>query len=309
MRKWICLALAAMLILPALAGEAETDEYEVYDEAADAEEFEDYEEEEEPVELGSGQKLEMDEVYYLDLDGDGTEEIVRAKMMENDEDENLSLLVETDELIYNYDSYVISDEAAYAADLDGDGRMEILLSGDEASYDYFTWCLKFSREEGLQPIPFADANRGENTDEYFDSGYGRVAAIDGNQLTLVGSQDALGTWMCSRQFTLRDGRFELDDGGVWNVAENFDDPEIWEYRSLNVTKELPVTLEDGAESTLPVGTRFLITSTDKQSFVTYQTQQGDRGKISITPNTEEGWGFLIDGASEYDYFEFVPYAD
>ncbi len=293
MRKWICLILSALLFVPALA---EDEEY------ADSEEvFE--------VDIGDAQQLNMDEATYVDLDGDGVDEVVIARMQENDEDENLSVQVETDELIYNYDSYVVYSEAAYLADLDGDGALEILLTGDETSEDYFTWCLRFSREEGLRPIEFADANRGENTDGYFDCGYGRIAAIDGNTLTLTGSQDALGTWMCSRRFTLRDGRFELDDGGVWRVAGDLNDTELWEYRSLITTRPLPVTLEDGSSSTLPVGTSLLVTETDKVSYVGYLTSDGARGRISIALNTEEGWGFLIDGRSEYDYFEYIPYAD
>lgn len=293
MKKWLCLALVALLCLPALA--------------EDGDDFEDYAREERAIE--GAQQLMMDEVYYLDLDGDGADEIVQARMEENYEDENLNLLVETDELVYTYDTYVAFAEAAYAADLDGDGALEILLTGDEASADYYTWCLKFSREGGLEPILFADANRGENTDGYFDSGYGRFDGIDGNKITLTGSQDALGTWMCSREFTLRGGRFELDDGGVWRVAEDFDDPENWEYRSLIATREIPVTMEDGSEGTLPVGARFLVTETDKQSYVGFLTEDGLRGRLAIEPNAEAGWGFLIGGRSEYDFFEYVPYAD
>lgn len=292
MKKWFCLTLVALLIIPALAEEGGNGDYM-----------------EEDRNIRGAQQLEINEVYYLDLDGDGEEEIIRARMQDNVEEENLTLQVETDELIYSYYTYIIFEEAAYAADLDGDGRIEILLTGDEASADYFTWCLKFSREEGLQPIKFADANRGENTDDYFECGYGRLDAIDETTITLTGSQDALGTWMCSRQFTLRDGRFELYDDGIWHVNENYDDPEVWEYRCLTTTRELPITMEDGTRSILPVGTSFLVTETDKKSFVGVRTKEGELGKISVEPNTEEGWGFLIDGESEYDYFAYIPYAD
>lgn len=288
MKKWLCLALVALMCVPAWA------EGEYSEEAPD---------------VPGARTLELDEVYYLDLDGDGEEEIVRANMRENDYEENLHLQVETDELVYGYDTYIIYAEAAYAADLDGDGKPEILLTGDEASADYLTWCLKFSREEGLQPIPFADADRSQtNTDGYFDSGYGRLDAVEGTKLTLTGSQDALGTWMCSREFTLRDGKFELDDGGIWRVNEKHGE-DIWDYRCLTTKRELPVTLDDGSPSTLPIGTSFLVTETDKQSFVGFETREGQRGRISVEPNTEEGWGFLINGVSENEYFEYIPYAD
>lgn len=287
MKRLLCLALIALLCVPAWA--------------------EDYEEGVPPI--AGAQSLELGEIYYLDLDGDGEEEVVRVSMQENDYEEILHLQVETDALVYGYDPYIIYMMGAYAADLDGDGKLEILLSGDEASADYLTWCLTFSREGGLQPIPFADADRSQtNTDGYFESGYGRLDAIDGATLTLIGSQDALGTWMCSREFTLRDGKFELDDGGIWRVNEKRDE-SVWDYRCLTTTRELPVTLEDGSASTLPAGTSFLVTETDKQSFVGFETKEGQRGRISVEPNIEEGWGFLINGASENDYFEYIPYAD
>lgn len=313
MRKWLCIALAALLFVPALAEEFELDgEYEDYEAYEDYGEYEEYEDEEEKfvIDAGSAQQLELDEATYVDLDGDGADEVVVASMQINDEEEeNLCVRVEADEQVYDYFSYIMYSGAAFVVDLDGDGSMEILLTGDEASADYFTWCLKFSREEGLKPIEFADANRGENTGAYFESGYGRISVIDGNTLELVGSQDALGTWMCSRRFALRDGRFELDDDGVWRVTEDLTDPENWEYRCLTTTQPLPVTLEDGSASTLPAGTSFLVTETDKQSFVGYQTRDGARGRIAVAPNTEDGWGFLIDGKNEYEYFEYVPYAD
>ena len=256
--------------------------------------------------------LKQDEACDIDLDGDGAEESVLIQMQGFDGEENLQLVVQTDELVYTYDTTILSDAAAYAVDLDGDGRIEILLSGDEASADYYTWCLKFDRDAGLQCVEFADANRGENTGEYGEYGYGRIDAIDGNVLTMTGSQDALGTWWCSRQFTLRDGRFELDDGGAWIVTDelgNMEDPEFWEYGALTLVRDLDVTLEDGSAATLKPGDQFVVTETDKVSYVKFVTKDGVRGTISVEPDVEEGWGFKIGGLHEYEYFDSIPYSD
>lgn len=255
------------------------------------------------------QRLVTGEICAIDLDGDGVEENVRTLMDDPSYDNSLVLQVETQELLYEFPTYIYWNEEAFCADLDGDGRQEILLSGDEASADFVTCCLSFDPEEGLRALQFADAGRGENTGEYSDWGYGRLDAIAGNKLTLSGSQDALGTWWCSREFTLRDGRFELDDDGLWHVVEDFDDPELWEYRALAPTRELSVTLEDGTAATLGAGEQLLITETDKQSFVGFVTKTGQRGRLAISPDTENGWGYLVDGVSEYDCFEYVPYAD
>lgn len=285
MKRWMALLLiAAMICCAALAEDVE------------------------PV-LNGAQRLAMDEVTEIDLDGDGNTEIVRPQMQILDWEECLQLLVETDEQAFFYDTYVLYTDGVYAADVDGDGVPEILMSGDEASADYMTFCLKFSPETGLKAIPFADANRGENTDEYYDWGYGRIIEIKDNKLTLLGSQDALGTWWCTREFTLRDGQFELDDGGSWKVIVDANNPYIWEVWSLTLVRDLDVTLEDGSEATLGAGEKLIITETDKTSYVNFLTQSGIRGTIPIEPNTVEGWGFMIRGIAEGEYFEYIPYAD
>ena len=285
MKRWISVFIAAVMIFA----------------AAQAEDME-------PV-LNGAQVLALDEICEIDLDGDGLEEIVRPQMEGFAEEQFLQLLVETEEEIFFYDTFILYMDGTYITDLDGDGLPEVLLSGDEISSDYFTWCVKFSREEGFHAIPFADANRGENTDKYFDGGYGRIVEIDGNKLTMMGSQDALGTWWCTREFTLRDGRFELDDDGLWHVVLDADNPDTWEYSCLELIRDLEITREDGSKATLSAGEKMIPTETDKVSFVNIRTQSGERGTIHIEPDVEEGWGFMIDGINEYEYFDYIPYAD
>ena len=285
MKRWVSIFIAATMLFV----------------AAQAEEIE-------PI-LGGAQKLILDEICEIDLDGDGTPEIVRPQMNGFDEERNLQLLVETEEQIFFYDTFILYMDGAYTIDLDGDDIPEVLLSGDEASSDYLTWCLKYSPERGIRAIPFADANRGENTDDYYDSGYGRIIEIAGDKLTLLGSQDALGTWWCTREFTLRDGRFELDDDGMWHVILDADAPEVWEYGCLTLVRDLEITLEDGSKTTLSAGESFIPTETDKVSFINIQTKSGKRGTIQVEPDEEEGWGFKINGLNENEYFDYIPYAD
>ena len=262
----------------------------------------------EPV-LNGAQRLTVDEICEIDLDGDGTEENVRPQVEGYFGEDYLQLLVETEDKVYFYDTYIAYPDGVYAADVDADGNPEILMCGDEASSDYYTWCLKFDPELGIQAFPFADANRGENTGEYADAGYGRIIEINGDTITMVGTQDALGTWWCTREFTLQDGQFELNDDGIWHVIIDKEDPDTWEYRCLELIRGLNVTLEDGSEATLSAGEKMLITETDKVSFVGFETQSGTRGTIPIEPDVEEGWGFMIYGVNEYEYFDYIPYAD
>lgn len=265
--------------------------------------------EEEALTLESGEALALDQKIEMDLNGDGTKETVCLRMQGPANEECLQIVVtDADGAVYTKDTDIHSVEGMYAVDLDGDGAMEVLLSGDVYSDDYVTWCFRYDGA-ALVPLQFADANRGDNTDGYFDYGYGMITAIEGCSLTMAGSQDVLGTWMASRVFTLRDGRFELDDGGLWKMADVTGDPDVWEYRCLTLTKELKVTLEDGGEAVLNAGERMVITQSDKTSIVYFQTKDGVRGSFPIEPNLEDGWGSLIYGAPEYDAFEYLPYAD
>lgn len=280
MKKWMMLLISAALLFTAASAEGE-----------------------DPV-----QKLETGKDYKLDLNGDGIDETVCAKMESFDREGALQIQVRTENGPHYYDTYIIFNEEIYAADVDGDGVCELLVTGDEASADYFTWCLKFNPEKGIYAVPFANADRGVTSDEYFDAGYGRIESIEGNVITVSGSRDTLGTWWCGWQYALRDGRFELVDGRRWKVVEEVDESEVWEFRCLTLTRELEMTTADGDAVTLQPGEKFTITEFDEDSAL-IRTQSGLTGILNIAPDEERGWGSLINGISEDEYFEFVPYAD
>ena len=114
-----------------------------------------------------------------------------------------------------YGTPILWGQSAFVVDLDGDGAREILLSGDEMSDDYVTFCLRYEGGE-LREILFPDASRGDNGGGYFKWGYGRVTDFGENRVTLSGSQDVLGTWFAERTFALTPlYRFEFADDGLW----------------------------------------------------------------------------------------------
>ena len=253
------------------------------------------------IRLAEGQR------QSVDLNGDGTmEEIV--VVMEGVEEEYLLAVYVTgaDGGVCGYGTDIIRAESLCVTDLDGDHMMEIILSGDECSDDYSTYCLHYD-EGALSPLLFADANRGDNEGGYFDRGYGAVLEINGRELTLIGSQDVLGTWMASRVFTLKDGRFELEDDGLWKMYDRTDDPDMWEYGSLNPVVDIDVDF-NGAAGQLHPGERFMLTASDKISIVYFVTEDGRTGSFPIAPDPGE-WGSLVGGVNEYECFEYLPYAD
>lgn len=265
---------------------------------------------EEEIALESGVKLELDQAAQMDLDGDGAMETIVVRAQGVEDEEYIELYVTgSDGVTCSHRFELRRLIGAYVTDMDGDGAMEVLITGDEMSDDYRTWCLKYEND-ALVPIEFDSVERAEeegNTD--FSSGYGMIMSIQGNRIVLAGSQDVLGTWLSSREFALKDGRFALDDDGLWKIADIYEDADNWEYRALIPVKEIDVNFEDGTAGKLKIGEKFLPTAFDKQGVFYFVTQDGRRGSLKVEPNQTDGWGYLVGGTPDYDTFEFVPYAD
>lgn len=260
---------------------------------------------------GEPMVLTEDAAEKIDLDGDGAEETIGWTMVaENEYDSFLTLSIVSangETVHYKTD---IQRGNVWVADLDGDGRFEILPTGDVMSDDYFTYCLRY--ENGaLCELLFADANRGENTDGYFKAGYGYIDEIAGNAVTLTGSQDVLGTWMASRVFTLTSNdRFELNDGGVWKRQVDVNDEDVWTYGALTLKQPISYVDNDGnAAGTLESGEQILITASNKSDTAWFTTRDGRTGALAIESDAGQGWGYLVNGVSESELFEYVPYAD
>lgn len=249
----------------------------------------------------------------IDLDGDGSMEIVEWTMIPTDYEPALSIRVDSaDGYSVHYDTDILYGEEVYAADIDSDGKTEILITGDVMSDDYVTYCLRY--EDGLlYELLFADASRGENADCYYKAGYGLITDMGGGTITLAGSQDVLGTWMARREFTLApSGRFELYDDGIWVREVDFSNAEIWEYGALTLKTSLDVTLLNGTNtynSTLQPGEKIVITASDKENWAWFMNEDGIEGILSISENYETGWGYLINYIPEDELFEYIPYAD
>ena len=255
--------------------------------------------------------LEENTVLSVDLDGDGTEEQVSWAMVPGQYDTYSTLtVVPADGKALTYETKLLYASQVYVTDLDGDGRQEILMSGDVMSDDYYTWCLHFDGE-ALYEVLFPDGERGRNHGGYNKYGYGEITAVGNGMLVLTGSQDVLGTWFASRTLSLTPyDRFEFNDAGLWmrNLADAGDD-DLWDYAALTTIIELPYEGQDGATGILPPGTKLLVYATDKESLARFSTQDGLSGTLAISRNYEQGWGWLVDGVPEDQCFDRVPYAD
>ena len=78
-------------------------------------------------------------------------------------------------------------------------------------------------------------------------------------------------------------------------------------RVLTTTADLQVLI-DGVESTLPSGSHIVLNATDGASYVRFTIQEtGQMGTLKVQ-HDKENYRILVNGISEYDCFEMLPYA-
>lgn len=184
------------------------------------------------------------------------------------------------ELNWLKDSYILRRE---------DGRTFLLFDGDVASDDYVTYVY-------------------ELTDGQIRKVYESPACTEIREgtVTLQGLQlgirvDMLGTYTVYGDFGM------AEDGSLLPQGEWYEIYNPYAGGVLTNIKELPVVVE-GKETVLPAGNRLWVTGTDMRGILRYQlVDSAEEGEIYFEygPN---GWPIYIDGVSELEYFEDLPYA-
>lgn len=242
------------------------------------------------VAVGEGESVQ------IDLDGDGSLESVGWLQVTTADGDALDMATE-----------ICYKAAMWLCDLNGDGLVEIFVTGDAGSDDYYTCCLHYMNHR-LWPVLFTDINRGANGWGYFKCGYGLLAAADAaaGTVTLRGDQDVLGTQSMCRTLKLSDeGLFEAADDGWW-VCDGLNE-DAWETRALTLLAPLPCAI-DGEKATLEAGQQILITGTDKVSSASFVTRDGRSGTFRISNRYEERWeDLLVAGVNETDMFGGLNY--
>jgi len=175
------------------------------------------------------------------------------------------------------DSYVIRR---------ADGRSFLIFDCDYASDDFVTYVYEVTGK---------DVRACDKLDGAVWSG----ACTGMDRIGLSMHLDVLGTYRGEMEYQL------TDDGKLIQTEQIF---AVNASSSLTVIKELPVTI-NGEAATIPAGTKIRITGTDNAGKAYFQVDadNGETGMIEYVRDTEM-WQLLIDGVSEYEYFEMVPYA-
>lgn len=126
--------------------------------------------------------------------------------------------------------------------------------------------------------------------------------LDPDSFMLYTRLDVLGTYYGMK-------RYHVDEAGL--PASDDETYVINESSMIRSTRDLAVTIleENGSETeaTVPSGTGYTIFRTDGASYADAHLNDGRDCRIQIKEGSR-GWGWDIDGVSEEECFEWLPYA-
>lgn len=231
-----------------------------------------------------------------DLDGDSANETIEfaKKQVPDESDMQYAVRVTDGGNTAEYQTQIVSDVHLWLADIDYDGKQELLISGNVMSDDYVIWCLKYEGGK-LVTVPFSGTD-GEKQSETADCW---IESIGKDGIILGSAQYVLGTYGGLREFEYSGGSLHPVEGSVWSFSKN----GTW----LTTVADVPATYDDGQKTAIPAGSSILLTSTDGASWVRFADKNGASGSISIEKR-DGYWGWYIGDNTEETYFESLPYA-
>lgn len=266
---------------------------------------------------GSIRKIQPEEIIEIDGDRDGYVETIYYTVSENDEsfsttlalhmneerglDGGTSSTIEEDYYGTFTDAYLIEAVNPY------DGE-------DEADYLHYLY-VEFLSENDFRRLYVIDLNENQMARRrQFDlvgdtdaSIYGHFTA-DSGQFALYSRIYTLGTYTGFKTYYVGDDGMPVSDESMYTLVNEGMD---WE-RGLVSKRELKVQMHvDGSEETveekLPKGTVFKPRKTDGETVMEMELEDGRRCDILLEKGTD-GVVYKINGISEYDCFEDLPYA-
>lgn len=211
-----------------------------------------------------------------------------------------SVMIETvyDEETSTSEVTVVSGSASEKVDVTGNfedarvikrnGRSFLIFVCDYASDDYVTFVYEVTGGK----VSLCDRLEGAGF------GWNGNLCIGTDRVGLYKRLEILGSYSGWMEYSFG------DDGKLTPLSDVY---AIDTNSTLTVVKDLPVMLEGKEEAALPAGTKMRITGTDNNGTACFRLETGQAGEIKYV--REEGqWGILINGVSEFEYFEEVPYA-
>lgn len=236
---------------------------------------------------------DKNENYMIDLNvnedtvlehADGTTSVLHfTNEIQNPETEECRIALRCGEAEETFFSYArVMDAKAYWID----GVWYAQISIDYASADYET-CLYRVEGTGFQKIQEMEALM-------------EVANIEDGVFRVTKICQALGSYSSTKMFYINEaGEFVTDE--QWYVVE-VPDGGLYSFKNL---LDLKVT-ENGVEKVLPANTSLQVVkiADDRVMLRLVDTKE----EVELELQYEEGVGIMIDGTSEWEYFDSLPYA-
>ena len=172
-----------------------------------------------------------------------------------------------------------------------DGRNFLIFDIDWASDDYETFVYELVGGRAVQTADIWAALDGKN--------------MNTDSMNLRFILNVLGTYSTEMLYAL------TEDGGLEPLGEIYEFHPDLSWHGLVTVRELPVTV-DGQQTTLPAGTSIHITATDNAGTAWFTANEDSaEGAVSGEihyERREDDYQLYIDGVSEYEYFDMLPYA-
>lgn len=167
-----------------------------------------------------------------------------------------------------------------------DGRSFVMVTCDYMSDDFVTFlCEVTGGDVRLCSV--------------LDCAYPAETPTSTQVFPMIVSLDVLGSYRARMEY-------DLDEEG--NLLQAWEVFVIDRNHPMTLLRDIPVTV-DGVQITLEQGTQIVVTGTDDAGEVYFRVPGTDMiGTIHYTLEDEYGWIHLIDGISEYECFDSLPYA-
>ena len=236
---------------------------------------------------------------FADVDGDGKEEEISYSVARDENGFGGAITVTCDG--QTFDTAEIDKDASDAYGAYGAYSSEgyVLHTSDGRTYLYlqhlddndYRYVNVFRLDQGMPSYVGYEGMAWYNTQ-----------ILDPDFFMLYTRLDVLGTYYGMK-------RYHVDEAGL--PASDDEAYVINESSMLRSTRDLAVTIleENGSETeaTVPSGTGYTIFRTDGASYADAHLNDGRDCRIQIKEGSK-GWGWDIDGVSEEECFEWIPYA-
>ena len=167
-----------------------------------------------------------------------------------------------------------------------DGRTFLLVVCDYMSDDFVTFVYEIT--DGVPQ------KCDELSATFFNQSY-----MSTQQLGMSVRLDVLGSYAAQTDFILQENGQLVQIGDTYKITSDY---------VMTTIRELPVTM-DGADTTLSAGTCITIIGTNNIDQVYFKVVGSNQsGTIHYTPDDNSPWIHNINGISEYEYFDNLPYA-